>query len=214
MECVVIAPWHSWYPLCCLRLLLIHQERCCTCKGVLTALQIKYEAVLWGPSKILCCWTPPTVFNKNHRVTLDGDKPLTECEEESLVVEEARARRHNKSGDTCNLLYQAWKAPVARRTRRFRLGKILSSPQTMKKNTSKGLDARCKMSVSYRSWGARWRTAVHTIKQSILEQQRWQTGFIFMPTLDIELHSLPKIHTGHKSQMSKKKKPLNARLNN
>lgn len=39
MECVLIAPRPLWYPLCCLRLLLIHQERCCTCKGALSLLQ-------------------------------------------------------------------------------------------------------------------------------------------------------------------------------
>lgn len=35
-------------------------ERCCTCKGTLSVLQIEYvhEAVLWGPSNILSCWTP------------------------------------------------------------------------------------------------------------------------------------------------------------
>lgn len=58
-------------------------------------------------SELLNPLPPPTDFNKNHSVALDGDKPLTECEEESLVVEEARAGGHDKSGDTCNLLYQA-----------------------------------------------------------------------------------------------------------
>lgn len=62
---------------------------------------------------------------------------MTECEEESLVEEEARAGGHDGSGDTYNLLYQA---PEGRRAQKFRPGEILFFCQTMKKNTSKEPD--------------------------------------------------------------------------
>lgn len=122
MEWVLIAPWPSWYPLC--RLWLILQERCCTCKGTLLLLQIEYVhgSVVRRPSKISELLNSPPVFNKNHNVTLDGDHPPTECKEESLVVEEARAGGQDERGDTCNLLYQARQAPEGRRARGFGLG--------------------------------------------------------------------------------------------
>lgn len=99
--------------------------------------------MLRGPSKIPELLNPPTVFNKTHGVALDGDKPLTECEEESLVEEEARAGGHDESGDTCNLLYQARQAPEAQKFGLF-------PPHTMKENTSKEPDHNAGANVSIR----------------------------------------------------------------
>lgn len=148
MECVLIAPWPSWYPLCRLRLRLIHQERCCTCKE---RLQIAYvhESVQRGPSKIPELLNPPTVFNKNHRVALDGDKPLTECEEESLVEEEARAGGHDESGDTCNLLYQARQAPEAQK---FRLFPTAHNEEKHFQRTGSQRRSKCLNPLSLRRW--------------------------------------------------------------
>lgn len=89
---------------------LLHKES-------LSRLQIAdvHESVLRGPSKMPELLNSPTVFNRNHSAAPDGDKPLTECEEESLVEEETRAGGHDESGDTCNLLYQARQALEAQK---------------------------------------------------------------------------------------------------
>lgn len=84
---------------------------------------------------------PPTVFNKNRRVTLGGDKPLTEWGKSHLERRRQghRKRRHLQFALT-SPTGSGGTAKAAIRTCRDSF-----SPQTMKKNTSKEpeYNARC-----------------------------------------------------------------------